>query len=111
SMEDLAVSYDQSQKLDQALPLLDQTVKLMKTNLGTNDSETLHAMRNLVVIYQEARKPDLALPLCEETFKLREAKLGPDHPETLESMGDLLEFSLSAKNYPAAENWSRKLST
>ncbi|MSU36421.1 MAG: tetratricopeptide repeat protein [Pedosphaera sp.] len=88
-MCDLADTYRRAGKLDQALPLHEEALKLTKTKLGPYDEETLRMMGNLVITYKQAGKLDQALPLAEETLKLMKAKLGPDHPETLLSMLNL----------------------
>ena len=74
---------------DQALPLFEETLKLVKAKLGPDHPDTLTSMNNLASAYQAAGKLDQALPLFEETLKLRKAKLGPDHPDTLISMNNL----------------------
>ena len=76
-------------KLDLALPLFEETLKLRKAKLGPDHPDTLTSMNNLALAYQAAGKLDLALPLYEETLKLKKAKLGPDHPDTLMSMNNL----------------------
>ncbi len=89
SMNNLALGYSDAGKLDQALPLLEETLKLTKAKLGTDHPNTLTTMGNLATSYREVGKLDLALPLLEETLKLTKAKLGTDHPDTLTSMGKL----------------------
>jgi tetratricopeptide (TPR) repeat protein len=88
-MNNLAVGYLAAGKLDLALPLLEETLKLRKAKLGSDHPDTLTSMNNLAEGYRAAGKLDLALPLYEETLKLRKAKLGPDHPETLICMSNL----------------------
>jgi tetratricopeptide (TPR) repeat protein len=89
SMHNLAVGYMAAGKLDLALPLLEETVKVTKAKLGTDHLNTLTSMNSLALGYQAAGKLDLALPIFEQTLKLRKAKLGPDHPDTLSSMNNL----------------------
>ena len=88
-MNDLALAYEAAGKLDLALPLFTETLKIMKGKLGPEHPDTLTSMNNLALTYQAAGKLDLALPLYKETLKLRQAKLGPDHPDTLTSMNNL----------------------
>ena len=89
SMNNLALAYQEAGKLDLALPLYEETLKLRKAKLGPDHPDTLMSMNNLALAYQAAGKLDLALPLHEETLKLQKAKLGPDHPDTLASMNNL----------------------
>ena len=106
-MSELGVSYWNAGKLDQALPLFEETVKLMKAKLRPGDRYTMNAMDSLAVCYRDAGKHDQALPLYEEMLKLRKAKLGPDHRDTLASMGKLAESFVSVKNYTEAETLYR----
>ena len=79
-MNNLAATYKAAGKLELALPLFEETLKLRKAKLGLDHPHTLTSMNNLAVTYQAAGKADLALPLYEKTLKLVKAKLGPDHP-------------------------------
>ncbi|MCC6417224.1 MAG: tetratricopeptide repeat protein, partial [Gemmataceae bacterium] len=76
-------------KLDLALPLLEETLKLRKAKLGADHLATLTSLSNLAEGYQAAGKLDLALPLYEEILKLSKTKLGAGHPDTLASMSNL----------------------
>ncbi len=86
-------------KLDLALPLFEETLKLQKSKLGPEHPDTLRAMNNLASAYQADGKLDLALPLYEEALKLKKAKLGPEHPNTLITMNDLGAAYWSAKQF------------
>ncbi len=89
SMINLAAAYQDAGKLDQALPLFEETLKVTKAKLGSEHPSTLTSMNNLAGAYQDAGKLDQALPLFEETLKLAKAKLGAEHPDTLTSMNNL----------------------
>ena len=82
-------AYQAAGKLDLALPLFKETLKLRKAKLRPDHPDTLVSMNNLARAYQAVAKLGLALPLFEETLKLMKAKLGPDHPDTLTSMNNL----------------------
>ena len=49
SMNNLAVGYQDAGKLDLALPLYEETLKLMKAKLGPDHPDTLTSMNNLAV--------------------------------------------------------------
>jgi tetratricopeptide (TPR) repeat protein len=92
-MGNLAMAYQHAGKLDLAVPLFEETLKLKRAKLGPDHPHTLTNMDKLALAYQAAGKPGLALPLFEETLKLKKAKLGPDHPDaawTMSSLGLLL---------------------
>jgi tetratricopeptide (TPR) repeat protein len=78
-------------KLDLALPLFEETLRLRKARLGPEHPHTLASMHNLATAYLEAGKLELALPLFEQTLQLTKARLGPEHPDTLTSMCSLAE--------------------
>ncbi len=92
-----------SGKLDEALPLMEETLRLKRSRFGPDHPYTLISMTNLAAAYYTAGKMGLALPLFEETLKIKKAKLGPDHPETLVSMNDL------ATGYRAAKEFDRSV--
>jgi hypothetical protein len=89
SMNSLALGYQAAGKLDLALPLLEETLKLRKAKIGADHPNTINSMNNLAGAYQAAGRLDLALPLLQETFKMAREKLGPNHPLTLTSMNNL----------------------
>ena len=88
-MDNLANAYRATGKLDLALPLFEETVKLHKTKLGANHPATLNAMNGLAVADWQQKQLDKSIPLFEETLKRRKAKLGREHPDTLRTVGNL----------------------
>ena len=82
TMNNLALAYKDARKLDLAVPLFEETLKLSKAKLGPDHPQTLKPMYHLALAYQAAGKLNLALPLYEETMKLRKAKQGGDHAGT-----------------------------
>src|SRR5437868_2045826 len=82
SMNNLATAYQAAGKLDLALPLFEETLKLRKAKRGPDHPDTLASMNNLAAAYQDAWKLDLALPLIEETLKHHKANVVHDHPYT-----------------------------
>jgi tetratricopeptide (TPR) repeat protein len=89
SMQNLAEGYREAGKLDLALPLFAETLKLMKATNAPDHINTIACMNNLALAYREAGRLDLALPLNEEVMKIKKARLGPNHPETITGVGNL----------------------
>jgi tetratricopeptide (TPR) repeat protein len=83
------LGYQATGKLDLALPLFEETLKLEKAKLGADHSDTLACMHNLASTYAALSRQAEALKLREEMLALAKAKLGPDHPETLNCMYSL----------------------
>ena len=88
-MNNLAFGYRVAGKVDLALPLYEEALKLQKTRLGPDHPSTLSTMNNLASGYWAAGKRGLAVPLFEETMKLMMVKLGSDHQDTLVSKNNL----------------------
>ena len=89
-MNNLADGYPRSAgKLDQALPLFEETLKLRKAKLGPDHPDTLASMNNLAGSYAALGRHSEALPLYEETLKLTKAKLGANHPDTVGTIYDI----------------------
>ncbi len=102
-MTNLGWAYTVAGKLDLAIALLVETLKLRKAKLGPDYPATLETMNHLAVAYEQAGKLDLAVPLYEETLKLRKAKLGPDNPGTLGTMASLGRSLLKSRAFTRAE--------
>jgi eukaryotic-like serine/threonine-protein kinase len=88
-MNNLAAAYDNAGKLDLAMPLLEEALKLQKAKLGPDHPGTLTCMNNLAAAFWKARQLDKSIPLFEEALKRQAAKLGRDHFETLATVANL----------------------
>jgi tetratricopeptide (TPR) repeat protein len=88
-MHNLAVAYRAAGRLDEALPLHEQTLELKKAKLGPDHPDTLISMNGLAETYRAAGQLDRAVRLHKETLERRRVKLGPDNPDTLISMNNL----------------------
>ncbi len=89
SMGHLAGAYQDAGKLDQALPLLEETLKLRKAKLGPEHPDTLNSMNNLASLFWSMKDLDRSIPLFEKTLKKRISNLGQDHPSTLATKANL----------------------
>jgi len=85
----LAVAYLAAGLTDQAVLLLEDTVRQRRRVLGSTHPDTLTSRNNLACAYRAAGHPDRALPLLEEVLDQREDVLGKSHPDTLTSRNDL----------------------
>ena len=66
-----------------ALALNEETLKLRKTRLGPDHSDTLESCNDVAQAYAAAGRTAEAIALFEETLKLMTSKLGPGHGDTL----------------------------
>jgi serine/threonine protein kinase len=89
SINNLAVAYFGAGRLDEAIPLYEQTLAARRKKLGADHPDTLDSMNNLAIAYRKVGRLDQALPLYEQTLAARQKQLGPGHPDTLASMNGL----------------------
>lgn len=89
SMSNVALGYESTGRLAQALPLYQHTLKHRTEQLGEDHPSTLLAMNNLAYAYHSSGRGDLALPLYQRTLERRKLVLGVHHPDTLTSMSNL----------------------
>ena len=89
-MNNLANSYSDLGRQADALKLHQDTLALMRTELGPDHPDTLRSMHNVAdQLTPPSVEPVDALDRLQETLALRTAKLGPGHPDTLQSMSSL----------------------
>ena len=89
SRNNLASAYQDAGRLDEAIPLLEQTLKDRAHILGPDHPHTLASRHNLASAYQDAGRLDEAIPLLERTLKDFDNLLGPNHPDTLTTRDNL----------------------
>jgi tetratricopeptide (TPR) repeat protein len=88
-MNNLALCYQDAGQLDKALPLFEETHKLMTAKLGPDHPTTLTCMHNLARGYLVAGQIDKSVGLFEELLPRQEKKLGRGHPDTLRTVATL----------------------
>ena len=89
SRNNLAGAYRDAGRLDEAIPLYEQTLEDRTRILGPHHPDTLTSRNNLAGAYQDAGRLDEAIPLYEQTLEDRTRILGPHHPRTLASRNNL----------------------
>ena len=88
-MNNLASSYDEAGRQDEALRLREQVLVLRRKVSGPDHPDTILAMNNLAVSYDEAGRREEALKLREEVLALRRKVNGPENPDTILAMHSL----------------------
>ena len=88
-LSNLAIIYQEADRLDKALPLHEKAYQLRQAVLGEKHLDTLISLSNLASIYRELGRLDKALPLTEKAYQLCQAVLGEKHPHTLVSLNNL----------------------
>ncbi|WP_246009941.1 FxSxx-COOH system tetratricopeptide repeat protein [Actinokineospora cianjurensis] len=89
SADNLAISLDAFGRLDEAIPLHEQTLADHRRTLGNDHPSTLTSANNLATAYDNAGRLDDAIPLYEQTLADSRRILGNDHPDTLNSANNL----------------------
>ena len=89
SRNNLANTYQEAGRLDEAITLHEQNLKNLEDLLGPDHPDTLASRNNLANTYQEAGRLDEAITLHEQNLKDRTRILGPNHPHTLTTRGNL----------------------
>jgi tetratricopeptide (TPR) repeat protein len=85
----LAIAYQRTGRIAEAITLLEQTLADPERVLGTNHPDTLAGRISLANTYREAGRTAEALTLHEQNLADLERVLGADHPETLTTRNNL----------------------
>ena len=85
----LAAAYQAADRLEQAIPLFEQTLTDTLRVLGPDHPHALAARGNLAYAYEVADRLEQAIPLFEQTLTDTLRVLGPDHPHALAARGNL----------------------
>jgi len=84
-----SLAYRAAGRLNDAIPLFEETLATREELLGPNHPHTLTSRNNLAAAYYAAGRLNDAIPLFEETLTAQTQLLGPDHPDTLRSRNNL----------------------
>ncbi|RHZ61472.1 uncharacterized protein CDV56_109014 [Aspergillus thermomutatus] len=85
SMANLASTYRNQGRWNEAEKLGVQVMETSKTVLGAEHPDTLTIMANLAYTWKSQRRLPDAIALMEACCRLRNKALGPDHPDTRDS--------------------------
>jgi serine/threonine protein kinase/tetratricopeptide (TPR) repeat protein len=85
----LAIAYQQADRVDKALPLLEEILEILNANNEADHPMRLSTMANLALAYRDMRRFPEAFALFDQTIRLQKAKFGPDDENTLSTMNNL----------------------
>jgi tetratricopeptide (TPR) repeat protein len=102
-MNNLAASYDDAGRREEALKLQEDVLALRRKVLGPEHPDTLRAMNNLAAFFDKVGRREEALKLQEDVLALRRKVLGPEHPDTLQILNDIA-WSLATSEAPENRN-------
>jgi tetratricopeptide (TPR) repeat protein len=107
-MNNLGNVYRDSGRAVEALPLLEEAVRLQTAKQGRDHFITLIFMGNLATVYRNLGRLDESLALFDETLSRQKAKVGADHPRRLIVMNDTGDCLLKMKKYDEAQTLLRE---
>jgi serine/threonine protein kinase/tetratricopeptide (TPR) repeat protein len=102
SANSLAVAYLETDRVADAVYLLEEATKRSKAKLAPDDPIAMVTLGNLAHAYDSAGRTADAIPLHEETVKRLDAKLGPQHMHTLTARNNLANAYRNAGRLPDA---------
>ena len=100
SRNDVALAYDKAGRVNDAIAILEPTLKLMEARLRPEHPDTLASRNNLAMAYQQVGRVDDAAAMHERTLRFLESTLGPEHPDTLTGRNNLAEIYRAAGRLP-----------
>ncbi|KAI7971162.1 hypothetical protein EIK77_004677 [Talaromyces pinophilus] len=108
SMGNLASTYRNQGRWNEAEKLFAQVMETWKTVLGAEHPDTLTSMANLAYTWRSQGKIQHALALMKQYSHLRKRVLGPSHPHSMSSSRSLNdwmdEYDALTDQTPLAEN-------
>jgi tetratricopeptide (TPR) repeat protein len=107
-MFNLAETYLAAGKLELALPLFEETLKLRKAKLGPDHPDTLQSMGNLGKAYGEANQGEKAAATFKEFIADRRKLAKPDDPQFAGGLAQVALELLKCRQYAAAEEMLRE---
>ncbi|MDE5114961.1 MAG: tetratricopeptide repeat protein, partial [Trichodesmium sp. St15_bin1_1] len=91
-LNDKAFELYKQGKYDQAVPLLEQSLKIRQQVLGAEHLSVAESLNNLANLYNAQRRYREAEPLYREALEMRKNLLGAEHPDIATSLNNLAEL-------------------
>ena len=110
-MNNLAQAYQAAGKLDVALPLFEETLKLRKAKLGPDHPNTLTTMNNLGKAYCDAKQGEKAAPLLTVFVAAQRKRSKPDDPGFTGLLAQVSLELLKCEQFATAEDMLRECLT
>ena len=104
----LARCYVAQGKMEDAFPILRETLQIRTEELGPTHQATLNSMSSLASGHRKAGQLEEALVLFEKVVELRKIRLGEQHELTYSSIANLGAVHFSLKNIDEAKALSEQ---
>ncbi|PLB40262.1 uncharacterized protein BDW47DRAFT_116046 [Aspergillus candidus] len=92
AMNNLGLSLQHQEKIDEAVEILLQTLKRKERVLGSDDESTLDTVSNLAGLYGVQNKTLEAEMMFRRALETKENILGPTHPSTMQTLQSFASF-------------------
>ncbi|MEM9488469.1 MAG: CHAT domain-containing tetratricopeptide repeat protein [Myxococcota bacterium] len=89
-------------RYDEALPLVQRSLKIREKALGPDHPDVAASLNNLAILHRSRGEYDEALPLYKRSLAIREKAQGPDHPDVAGSLNNLARLHESRGEYDEA---------
>ncbi|TRV53305.1 MAG: tetratricopeptide repeat protein [Microcystis panniformis Mp_MB_F_20080800_S26D] len=93
----------QQGKYNEAIPLAEQALAIIKQQLGDNHPLTAQSLNNLALLYDSQGRYSEAEPLYKEALAIWKQQLGDNHPDTATSLNNLAALYRVQGRYSEAE--------
>jgi tetratricopeptide (TPR) repeat protein len=93
----------QQGKYNEAIPLAEQALAIIKQQLGDNHPDTAQSLNNLALLYYSQGRYSEAEPLYNRSLAIIKQQLGDNHPDTATSLNNLAALYQSQGRYSEAE--------
>jgi CHAT domain-containing protein len=93
----------QQGKYNEAIPLAEQALAIIKQQLGDNHPLTAQSLNNLAELYRVQGRYSEAEPLYNQALAIIKQQLGDNHPLTAQSLNNLAALYYSQGRYSEAE--------
>ncbi|KAK3345614.1 Tetratricopeptide repeat-domain-containing protein [Neurospora tetraspora] len=91
-MANLASTYRNQGRWEEAEKLEVQVMEMSKAKLGADHPDTLTSMANLAFTWNSQGRHEDALALMQDCVEAQQRILGPEHPNTLSSLATVSEW-------------------
>ena len=102
-LNEKAVELYKQGKYDEAVPLLEKSLKIRQQVLGAEHPYVATSLNNLAALYESQGRYEEAEPLYIQALDMRKKLLGEEHPDVATSLNNLAGLYSSQGRYEEAE--------
>jgi nephrocystin-3 len=103
SLNNLATLYMNTNRLEEAIPLMERGLEIQKKKYGINHPEVALCMNNIAAIYKETNRLKESELLYKKAIKICELSQGKDHPRIASYFNNLANLYEKSNRFKEAE--------